>query len=63
MTGIFADAGIIWSEPYEYAMANVKSGFGFGLHIRLPYIEVFRMDYAFDPNWRGQLIIEVGVAF
>lgn len=61
--GIFADAGIIWSEPYEYAMANVKSGFGFGLHIRLPYIEVFRMDYAFDPNWRGQLIIEVGVAF
>jgi outer membrane protein assembly factor BamA len=61
--GIFADAGIIWSEPSEYAMANVISGFGFGLHFRLPYIEVFRIDYAFDPDWRGQIIVEVGVAF
>jgi len=61
--GIFADAGIIWTDPHEYAMSNVKSGFGAGLHLRLPYIEVFRIDYAFDPNWRGQVIVEVGVSF
>ncbi len=61
--GIFADAGLIWTDPWEYSMANVLSGFGFGVHVRLPYIEVFRIDYAFDPNWRGQLIVEVGVAF
>ncbi len=61
--GIFADAGIIWTNPHEYSMANVKSGFGAGIHIRLPYIEVFRIDYAFDPNWRGQFIVEVGLSF
>jgi hypothetical protein len=61
--GLFADAGIIWTHPYEYAMKNVLSGFGAGLHIHLPYIEIFRIDYAFNLAWRGQFIVEVGVAF
>ena len=39
------------------------SGFGAGIHIHLPYIEIFRIDYAFDMNLRGQIIIEVGIAF
>ena len=61
--GLFADAGIIWSEPSEYNIQNVMSGFGAGIHIHLPYIEIFRIDYAFDMNLRGQIIVEVGVAF
>jgi len=61
--GIFADAGIIWVDPEQYSIMNVMSGFGFGLHIHLPYIEIFRIDYAFDMNLRGQIIVEVGIAF
>ncbi len=61
--GIFADAGIIWTEPYEYNMNNVLSGFGGGLHIHLPYVEIFRIDYAFNMNLEGQFIVEVGIAF
>ena len=61
--GVFADAGIIWNDPQQYNINNVLSGFGAGIHIHLPYVEVFRIDYAFDMNLKGQLIVEVGVAF
>lgn len=61
--GIFADAGIIWDTPGQYRMENVLSGFGAGLHFHLPYVEIFRIDYAFNTRWNGQIIVEVGVAY
>jgi outer membrane protein assembly factor BamA len=61
--GIFADTGIIWRQPTEYSIGNFDTGFGAGIHIHLPYVEVFRIDYAFNLELKGQLIAEVGVAF
>jgi outer membrane protein insertion porin family len=61
--GVFVDTGIIWNEPYQYGLNNFLTGFGAGMHIHLPYIEVFRIDYAFNMQWQGQIIVELGIAF
>ncbi len=60
---LFIDTGIVWDKSNEYKYDNFSTGFGLGLHLHLPYVEVFRFDYGFDRNWRGQLTMEVGVVF
>ncbi len=60
---LFVDSGIIWSNPLEHHINNYKTGFGFGILFHLPYVEIFRIDYGFNRDWRGQLILEVGVVF
>lgn len=61
--GIFIDSGIIWNMANEYSLENFRTGFGFGLHFHLPYVQVFRCDLAFNQDFRSQFIFEVGVAF
>jgi outer membrane protein assembly factor BamA len=61
--GFFIDSGIVWGRSHEYGWNNFKTGFGFGLHLRMPYVEVFRIDYAFDRQLDGQFIAEIGIAF
>ena len=61
--GIFVDSGIVWNNPEEYSINNFHTGFGFGLHLLLPYVEVFRVDYGFNRDLEGQFILEVGIAF
>jgi outer membrane protein assembly factor BamA len=60
---LFIDTGIVWDKSNEYKYDNFTTGFGLGLHLHLPYVEVFRFDYGFDRNWKGQLTMEVGVVF
>jgi len=61
--GLFIDSGIVWNKSNQYSRDNFRTGFGFGLHIHLPYVQVFRLDYAFNRDWRGQFLVEVGVSF
>jgi outer membrane protein assembly factor BamA len=61
--GIFVDSGITWQNAPELSVNNLFSGFGAGIHIHLPYIYVFRIDYAFNDKGRGQLIVDAGVSF
>jgi outer membrane protein assembly factor BamA len=60
---LFVDTGIVWVTPEQYTIDNFKTGFGFGFHIHLPYIEIFRVDIGFDKNFDSQVIVEVGVVF
>ena len=60
---LFVDSGIIWNQPRQYSLSNFDTGFGLGLQLHLPYVEVVRFDYAFNLDFRGQFIFEVGVAF
>jgi len=60
---LFIDSGIIWNTAPQYSFSNFDTGFGIGLHIHLPYVEVMRLDYGFNRELSGQFIIEVGVAF
>jgi outer membrane protein assembly factor BamA len=61
--GIFVDSGIVWDNSKEYGIKNFHTGFGFGLHLLLPYVEVFRVDYGFNRDLEGQFILEVGISF
>jgi len=61
--GLFVDTGIAWVTSDQYALDNFNTGFGFGLHIHLPYVEIFRIDIGFNRNFDSQVIIEMGVVF
>ncbi|MEJ2544761.1 MAG: BamA/TamA family outer membrane protein [Calditrichaceae bacterium] len=65
--GLFAETGIAWHKESEFNsindIENLISGFGAGIHIILPYIEVLRIDFAFDENYNYETILEVGMAF
>jgi len=65
--GLFAETGIAWSKRSEFNsindLDNLISGFGAGIHILLPYIEVLRIDMAFDEKYNYEAILEIGMAF
>lgn len=61
--GFFMDSGIAWQYKRQFSLPNFYSGYGCGLHIHLPYVQVLRFDYAFNDKGRGELIIDVRVAF
>jgi outer membrane protein assembly factor BamA len=60
---LFADAGIVWMQQSEFGINNFLSGYGAGLHFLLPYVEVARLELAFDTRYNAQLIFEVGIIF
>jgi outer membrane protein assembly factor BamA len=75
--GLFWDNGIIWNKSKNagiiwdnskkrndgYCINRFISGFGFGLHFHIPYIEVFRLEYAMNLDFKGEFIAEIGVSF
>lgn len=61
--GLFYDLGSVWFKDEETIPSRYFTGFGFGLNFHLPYIEVFRVEYAFNPDWQGQLIFDLKAAF
>ncbi len=61
--GLFVDAGDVWYNRSGISDTNRLVGFGAGLHVHIPYADVFRVEYAFDPDWNSELILDIGVAF
>ncbi len=61
--GLFYDAGMSWGYDRAFVKENLIQGFGAGLHIRLPYIEVFRIEAAFNEQFRIEYIFEVRISF
>jgi outer membrane protein assembly factor BamA len=61
--GVFVDSGIVWRTRGELAMDNLYTGYGAGIHIHLPYINVVRLEYALNNRRQGQFIIGTGVSF
>ena len=61
--GIFGESGIVWSKKDEFKKENFINGFGFGVHFLLPYIEVLRIDMAFDEKFKREFIIEIEMPF
>ncbi|NOG47152.1 MAG: BamA/TamA family outer membrane protein [Calditrichaeota bacterium] len=68
---LFFDSGITWSEKDQPNQGILKkafdindfiSGFGAGLHFRLPYIEVARLEMGFDEDFNSEFIFEVSTA-
>ncbi len=61
--GIFVDSGIAWQKSSEFSLKNHFTGFGVGLHIHFPYINVLRLDYAWNDQGHREFIVDIGVAF
>ena len=61
--GIFIDSGIVWQDKSEFILRNFFTGFGGGLHLHLPYINILRLEYAVNDKGENQFIIDAGVAF
>lgn len=61
--GFFIDSGIVWQTKSEFTLNNFYTGYGAGLHIHLPYINVLRLDYAWNDQGAGEFILDAGIAF
>jgi outer membrane protein assembly factor BamA len=61
--GFFVDNGIVWRNAGDIRLNDFYTGYGFGIHIHLPYINVLRIEYALNKLGRGQLIFDTGVSF
>ncbi len=64
--GLFIDTGKIWPQKSQSAKFNFddfKSGWGGGLHIFLPYNMLLRLEYGFNEDWNGQVIVDALVSF
>ncbi|MBN1154921.1 BamA/TamA family outer membrane protein [candidate division KSB1 bacterium] len=62
-TGVFYDFGMIWFQQESPDRDDFLSGFGAGLHIHLPYVDLFRLEVAFDSDWNQEYIAEISTAF
>lgn len=61
--GVFFDGALIWRNAREISWANLYAGYGVGLHLHLPYINVLRLEYALNNRGRGEFIAGTGVSF
>jgi outer membrane protein assembly factor BamA len=61
--GIFVDSGIVWRNAGEIRLNDFYTGYGVGIHIHLPYINLLRIEYALNRMGHGQFIIDTGVSF
>lgn len=59
---LFLDSGQVWSAERPFDGAAMQTGFGVGLHIRVPYVEVLRLELAFDTQFNHEFIIEAKTA-
>jgi outer membrane protein assembly factor BamA len=59
--GFFADTGMVWFQDEKLAASRFISGYGIGIHLHLPYIQVLRLETAFDEKGRAQFIVDMGV--
>jgi len=65
--GIFADYGRVWfQDPPPDGTRRVlppQFGYGAGLHFHLPYINLLRVELAFDEDGQSEWFTDIGVAF
>jgi outer membrane protein assembly factor BamA len=65
--GFFFDYGRVWFQkpPLDRPRRVLppQLGYGAGLHIHLPYINLLRLELAFDEEGRSERIVDIGVAF
>jgi len=57
---LFADAGTAWNDAEGLADARVRSGFGVGLRVFLPVVELVRLELAFDESGKPSFLFSDG---
>ncbi len=59
--GLFVDTGSVWFQGENLKSLKFTSGFGFGIHFHVPYINLLRVEMAFDEKYNSQFITTFGV--
>jgi outer membrane protein assembly factor BamA len=59
--GLFADTGLTWFQKEPIELSMLSTGYGLGIHIHLPYINLLRLEVAFDERGNEQLIVDLNV--
>ncbi|MDZ7315962.1 MAG: BamA/TamA family outer membrane protein [candidate division KSB1 bacterium] len=59
----FFDAGEVWWNRPAFNASSGLAGYGAGLHVHLPYVELLRIEYAFGIRAGKQWIIDLQVSF
>jgi len=59
--GFFIDTGTVWFQSEGINDLKFQTGYGVGLHMHLPYINVLRFEMAFNQRGRKQFILDMGV--
>ncbi|NOZ57785.1 MAG: BamA/TamA family outer membrane protein [Calditrichaeota bacterium] len=60
---VFYDVAAVWRDGQAARSGTWLHGFGLGLHVRVPYAEVVRLEAAFDEDGRPEFILDVGKSF
>lgn len=60
---MFADAGTAFDSHSDFSYSNFTYGWGFGINILLLPYNGFRIEYAFDKNMNGEVLIASGFSF
>jgi outer membrane protein assembly factor BamA len=55
----FADAGTTWVRGDDLTYSSIRSGYGAGLDLILPYSLIVRTSYAFNDRGRGEFILDL----
>ncbi|MDZ7266594.1 MAG: BamA/TamA family outer membrane protein [candidate division KSB1 bacterium] len=61
--GLFADYGVIWNHADGFTPDRGRAGFGAGLHLHMPFLNVLRLEAAVNEDGRLEGLVDVGVAF
>jgi hypothetical protein len=59
--GLFADTGTTWFQEKAVKASSLQSGWGAGLHIILPYVDLLRLEVAFDERGNIQGIADLTI--
>lgn len=59
---LFVDSGSAWDDSVGFRSTRVRTGFGFGLRIFLPVVELVRVELAFDESFTPKFIVRDGNA-
>ena len=60
---VFADYGLVWSKKEFPALADGLRGYGAGLHLHMPLVNVLRLEVAWNKAGEVQSIVDLGVSF
>ena len=59
--GFFTDSGLTWFQDEPLRLNRCVSGYGFGIHLHLPYIDILRLELAWNESGRTQFLIDLFV--
>jgi outer membrane protein assembly factor BamA len=53
---VFGDLGLAWNESDEFDLDNFIDGYGFGLRLLVPFVQMVRFDVGFGEPGRGMTV-------